>query len=78
MNSFSFLTKFYRFDKIQGLKDRGKMAEWSKAGALKASGGQLPGGSNPSLSDRAPEKELFLLPKGLTWEKIYCIYLQQN
>ena len=29
------------------------MAEWSKAGALKASEGQLSGGSNPSLSAKS-------------------------
>lgn len=51
------------------LKDRGEMAEWSKAGALKASEGKLSGGSNPSLSDTAPEKELFLLPKGLAMDQ---------
>ena len=32
------------------ISKHGKMAEWSKAGALKASEGQLSGGSNPSLS----------------------------
>lgn len=52
------------------LKDRGEMAEWSKAGALKASEGKLSGGSNPSLSDTAPEKELFLLPKRMVFDNV--------
>ena len=39
------------------------MAEWSKAGALKASEGQLSGGSNPSLSAKSLSQRLVFLPK---------------